>query len=572
MRINVPGACLRYCIGLPDPRVRHQADWDGEDMVRILRATLMMLWLLSPHTGGAEPAPNGVPLAAPVLLPGRHAPHETALVDSLYERGGLLWSANRHLTPQALGVLEIIRVSDTLGLNPQDYGAGQLTSAAQHLLSVTATDTDWRDFDHLLTLAAVRLVSHLHYGRVEPAAAGFELSARPEDLNVATAVSELVTAPDVSQALKAVEPQFYHYDLLKTALRRYRALATQPGLTQLPTPGRKAPRPGDTYTGAPALRTLLLALGDLSPSEIPGNLPGSETRLDPPLVSAIKRFQQRTGLAQDGALGALTFAALTTPFSQRVRQIELTLERWRWLPTFDTPPIIVNIPQFQLFAFRTTGDRLADIQQMPVIVGKSYPRTQTPVFVGSLTYVIFRPYWDIPHQITVHEVLPQWRTHSDYLVRNHFEILRGGGVLADQSRTPATLAGLASGTLRVRQRPGDDNALGAIKFVFPNAHEVYLHGTPVQQLFAQSRRAFSHGCIRVADPVALAAYVLRNTPGDWNSEKITAAMQQSQSVRVTLAQPQKVMILYGTALATEAGPVDFFDDIYGNDLRLEKLL
>jgi len=108
--------------------------------------------------------------------------------------------------------------------------------------------------------------------------------------------------------------------------------------------------------------------------------------------------------------------------------------------------------------------------------------------------------------------------------------------------------------------------------VFPNAHDVYLHGTPVQQLFAQSRRAFSHGCIRVADPVALAAYVLRNTPGDWNSEKITAAMQQSQSVRVTLAQPQKVMILYGTALATEAGPVDFFDDIYGNDLRLEKLL
>jgi len=353
---------------------------------------------------------------------------------------------------------------------------------------------------------------------------------------------------------------------------RYRALASQPELTQLPPPARKMLRTGVTYAGAPALRKLLLALGDLMPGDIPADADATEPTLTSYLVKALKRFQQRHGLLPNGILGAPTFAALSTPMTQRVRQIDLTLERWRWLPALDTPPIIVNIPQFQLFAFSTTADRVADIEQMPVIAGKSYRATQTPVFVGTLKYVVFHPFWDIPHSIAVHEVLPQWRGHPDYLARNHFEIVQGSTPIADQNRTPAALAGLANGTLRVRQRPGDDNALGPIKFVFPNAHEVYLHGTPAQKLFAQSRRALSHGCIRVADPVALAAYVLRNTAGDWTTQKIMATLQRSQSIQVNLAHPIQVMILYGTALATEAGPVEFFDDVYGNDQRLERLL
>ncbi len=540
-------------------------------MVRILGTMVVLLWLGATHTGFAQPTKTVGPVAVEVFA-GRPAPHETVLVAGLYAGGGLLWSADRHLTPQAVALVDAIRASDQLGLKPEDYGATRIAAAVQHLQTGSATDADWRDFDHLLSYAAVRLVSHLHYGRVDPTAAGFELPARPADLNVATAVGDLAKATNVTQVIRAVEPQFYHYDLLKAALARYRALATQPALTQLPPTGQKVPHPGDAYAGAPALRTLLLALGDLSPNEVPVGGQAIQERLDPSLVAALRRFQQRTGLAQDGALGRLTFAALTTPASQRVRQIELTLERWRWLPRFETPPIIVNIPQYQLFAFRTTADRLANIEQMPVIVGKSYPRTQTPVFVGSLKYVIFRPYWDIPRGITVREVLPQWRAHPDYLARNQFEILRGNSVLADQARTAPTMAALANGTLRLRQKPGDDNALGPIKFVFPNAHDVYLHGTPLHQLFAQSRRAFSHGCIRVADPVALAAYALRNTPGEWNTGKIKAAMQQSQSLRVNLSQPIQVMILYGTALATEAGPVYFFDDVYGNDRRLAKLL
>jgi murein L,D-transpeptidase YcbB/YkuD len=273
-------------------------------------------------------------------------------------------------------------------------------------------------------------------------------------------------------------------------------------------------------------------------------------------------------------LGKATFAALTTPLAQRVRQIELTLERWRWLPPFQTPPIIVNIPQFRLFAFRTTEDRVADILQMDVIVGRVFPQMQTPVFEADMRYLVFRPYWDVPYSITNKELLPKIRANPAYLATQHLEIVRGQQDSSPTvAPTPENLEALAKGALRLRQLPGEDNALGLVKFIFPNSYNVYLHSTPAHQLFQESRRAFSHGCIRVSDPVALAEHVLKGAPGDWTREKIEATMHEGSSpVRVNLAQPINVLILYGTALATEAGPTMFFDDIYGYDKRLERQL
>jgi L,D-transpeptidase YcbB len=325
---------------------------------------------------------------------------------------------------------------------------------------------------------------------------------------------------------------------------------------------------GDTYAGAPALRRLLLAVGDLALEQL-----NASVTLDAALTEALRKFQARHGLPADGTLGQQTYRALTTPLTQRVRQLELTLERWRWLPGFESPPIIVNIPQFQLFAFRTNQDRYADIMQMPVIVGQAYEHTRTPVFISDIRFVVFRPYWDVPRSIVVREMLPAIHAHADYLARNNLEIVRGQG---DDGRVlpigPDSIAGLANGQLRLRQRPGEDNALGLIKFVFPNEHNVYMHSTPAHQLFLQSRRAFSHGCIRVSDPLALASYALRNAPGEWSETQITAAMHGSDNSRVVLSRPIRVMILYGTALATEAGPVLFFDDLYGHDRRLVALL
>jgi murein L,D-transpeptidase YcbB/YkuD len=208
-----------------------------------------------------------------------------------------------------------------------------------------------------------------------------------------------------------------------------------------------------------------------------------------------------------------------------------------------------------------------------VIVGRTYPQTQTPVFEGDMRYVILRPYWDVPYNITQHEMLPKIRANPGYLTAQHLEIASGPDDSSPAvAPTPENLAALAAGKLRLRQQPGEDNALGLAKFIFPNNYNVYLHSTPAHGLFKESVRAFSHGCIRVSDPLGLAVLVLKDAPGDWTREKIQAAMNGTTTVRVNLARPINVLILYGTALATEAGPVMFFDDIYGYDRKLERQL
>ncbi len=525
------------------------------------------------------------PLAGPPLA------DETALVQAVYARAEapLLWTMGGRATPQGQALLQVLADAADFGLDPADYGAAPLEEAAARL-SPESSATDLTLYDRLLTRAAVRLISHLHYGRVDPRAAGFELPSPRTDLDIATTVAALAGAADIPAAVAAVEPRFYHYHLLEDALRRYRRLLSDPSLTDLPSPGARTLHAGDPYAGAAALRRLLLAEGDLPAADAPSTAaatagatatapqpptPTPPDTLDAALVQALKRFQERHGLTPDGSLGPGTYAALRTPIAMRVRQIELTLERWRWLPPFDSPPLIVNIPQFRLFAFATTEDRAASILQMPVIVGEAYPDKQTPIFVGDLRYVVLRPYWDVPRSIVLREMLPKIRANETYLRKNHLEIVAGasdsGEVLEPNA---ANIEALAEGRARMRQQPGEDNALGLIKFIFPNAHDVFLHSTPSRALFGAASRAFSHGCIRVSDPVALAEFVLHSTDdGRWTAQQIATALHEGKdNQRVNLAKPIKVMILYGTAMATEAGPVDFFADIYGHDRRLERLL
>lgn len=420
----------------------------------------------------------------------------------------LLWISDGRPTPQALALLRILQSADAYGLEPADYDADGLMGlesslAAAETRSEEAARPDdgtmaarrLAQLDVSLSAAALKLVSDLHYGRIDPRAAGFELGApRPDDLDLAAVLRALARSPDLTRAFSSVEPQFHHYRLLEQALARYRALATE-------------------------------------------------------------QVAQQSALAED------------------VRKIDLTLERWRWLPPFQTPPIIVNIPQFRLFAFQTTEDRAASILQMDVIVGRTFPRMRTPVFAADMKSVVFRPYWDVPRGITVREMLPKIRANPDFLAAEHLEIVQstraGTRILPP---TEDSLEALTSGAARLRQRPGPDNALGLIKFDLPNFHDVYLHSTPAQQLFKERRRAFSHGCIRVSDPVALAAYALRETPGGWTTGKIEAAMHGTETRRVSLARPIRVMIVYATVLAKEDGEVLFFNDLYRQDRRLEQLL
>jgi L,D-transpeptidase YcbB len=531
------------------------------------------LWLASGlllMASGRVPAMEPTSVAEMLGSEASHAPllaasaaATTRIRDSLkaiYADGRPLWSTAAGPSPQARAVLATLADAESYGLRVKDYAVGAPAGAGG------ADDGGSARFDVALSTAALRFIDNLHFGRIDPAEDGFHLGQPPAPLDEPGVLRQLTTAASAEPIIASVEPQFYHYGLLKQALTQYRKLAADPTLAPLPPLTARSIKPGDPFPQAAAVRHLLHALGDFPDDAAAAS---AEPRLDPPLVEAVKRFQERHAIDADGAIGASTYSALSTPPAKRVRQIELTLERWRWLPPFTEPPIIVNIPQYRLFAFNSTRDRKADILQMDVIVGKSYPQTRTPVFADDMKFVIFRPYWDVPRSITLREELPKLRADPGYLERERLEIVRGGSESATPlPATPEVLAELAAGTVRLRQRPGPDNALGLVKFMLPNAYNVYLHSTPAQRLFGEAHRAFSHGCIRVSDPVALAQYVLRDTPGSWTREAIQAAMNGEDSHRVDLAHPIRVMIVYATVLATEAGPVLFFDDIYGHDRQL----
>jgi murein L,D-transpeptidase YcbB/YkuD len=478
-----------------------------------------------------------------------------------------LWSRDGRATEQARALLRELQEAENYGLRTQDYAPENIAPPPEGPARAPAASPEQlARFDVALSRAALRFICDLHFGRVTPEAAGFQLDQPRDPYDLGLALKSLASAPDMARALTAGEPAFYHYKLLKDALAHYRKMALEPHLTELP-PIKSSVKVGDAYAGAAQLRHLLEVLGDLPPG---GTGAAAEPTFDANLSSGVRSFQQRHGLTPDGALGKSTLAALQTPLARRIRQISLTLERWRWLTPFKTPPIIVNIPQFQLFAFRTTEDRVADILQMNVIVGRTFAHTQTPVFEKDMRYVVLRPYWDVPYSITKNEMLPKMRANPRYLAAQHLEIVNGQN---DSSPvvppTPENIEALAAGKLRLRQQPGEDNALGLAKFLFPNSYNVYLHSTPAHRLFQESVRTFSHGCIRVADPLALATLVLKDAPGDWTPEKIQAAMNGTRTIRVNLTRPINVLILYATALATEAGPMLFFDDIYGYDKKLE---
>src|SRR5207248_3265601 len=270
-------------------------------------------------------------------------------------------------------------------------------------------------------------------------------------------------------------------------------------------------------------------------------------------------------------MGRDTLAALATPFAVRIRQLELSLERLRWLPELAPGPVIaVNIPSFRLWAFANARRDGAAQLTMPVIVGGAVSAKKTPVFIGDMRYLEFSPYWNVPATIQKKEIVPKLRRDPGYWKRQELEAVGGGGQ-AITALDARTLDGLARGALRVRQRPGAKNALGAVKFVLPNTMDIYLHGTPAPKLFGQSRRDFSHGCIRVADPMALATFVLADQP-EWTPERIAEAMDAGKTSTVRLARSIPVLIFYTTAIVDAQGRVLFQSDIYDYDQKLEEAL
>lgn len=475
------------------------------------------------------------------------------------------WLHQGSLTPAAQALLGEMRDAANYGLRPGDYRADALLARAGAPLDATSAAALDLDVDS----AVRRFVTHLHRGRFTPRSVGYDLDMAHGDFDADAATRILAASAKPVEALAKFEPEFHHYRLLIAALRHYRALLAAPQPAPLPPLGGPTIKPGQPYAGMHELRARLAQLGDLEASAL-GTQTGND--LDAVTAMALVRFQVRHRLEVDGALGRATRDALNVPLARRIRQLEFSIERSRWLPSrLVSPLIIVNIPQFELFAFHSSDDREQDLLIMDVVVGKVFPENNTPVFSADMTQVVLRPYWDVPRSILVNELLPQIRANPNWVANNDFEIVRGAGddgVVVAQD--VASVAGLESGALRLRQKPGPRNALGNVKFLFPNRYNVYLHDTPSQGAFAQSRRALSHGCVRVADPPALARYVLRNQPG-WTEERIAAAMNAETGTRIALKEPVRVYLIYATAIALEDGRVLFFEDLYHHDEKLEKV-
>jgi murein L,D-transpeptidase YcbB/YkuD len=485
---------------------------------------------------------------------------------SLPRAESLLWFSSGRPTVQAHAAALVLSLAADQGLDPRDYDTDLISRRlAQASHGARLDEPTQAALDSALTHALQRYLSDLQNGRVDPRRihANFDVQ-RGAPLDAAGYLRTAALQQRVAEALREAEPRVPMYAALRRMLDRYRALvghsAWQAPLPPIPS-GKLAP--GQAWAGLPLLARRLEALGDF-PAEtaVPARLEGT-------LVTALQAFQERHGLTPDGVLGRATLQQLGVTPEARVRQIELTLERLRWTPLLQGPRmIVVNVPEFVLRAYEVRDGKV-DVQvTMKVIVGKAMD-TRTPLFDEDMRFIEFSPYWNVPPSIARNETVPRLRRDPAYFGRQGFEFVTPAGEVVN-TRTASHLDAVLRGGWRIRQRPGPDNALGGIKFVFPNRDNIYLHHTPAPTLFARDRRDFSHGCIRVEEPVALARFVLQGDPG-WTEERIRAAMEEGESSVLRLSQPMPVLIAYSTVIV-KGGRVFFYPDIYGHDRLLDQAL
>src|ERR1700741_4531293 len=387
----------------------------------------------------------------------------------------------------------------------------------------------------------MRHLSDVHIGRVNPKNLSFAINVEPKKLDLARVVSNAIATGRVAETVRSAEPRFVQYRNLKAAYARYRALAADTTLPTVTAP--RTVKVGEQFPDVMSLRRRLVAFGDLPRNALSAS---AGTTYDAGTAGAVARFQDRNRLTTDSLLNATTVAAINVSPARRARQLELALERIRWLPSLDKGKFIVaNVPSFQLYAFDSVGGTGRPTVQMNVVVGKA----------------------DVGR-----ETLPSIRRDRGYMARNDMEIYSGDGDSGPGlPATSANLARVASGDLGIRQRPGPRNSLGLAKFIFPNDHNVYFHGTPATELFSRSRRDFSHGCIRLEDPAALATWILRD-PRNWSRQQVEQAMNGANSRRVNLTRQIPVVIYYTTAVVWPDGRLGFFDDVYKHDAKLESVL
>jgi murein L,D-transpeptidase YcbB/YkuD len=480
------------------------------------------------------------------------------------------WTRDGRPTASALAFIEAFSKAAAKGLNPEDYDGPRWQ---QRIQSLNPKNQDGiAQFDVAMTIAVMRYISDLHIGRVNPTHFNFDIDINAKKYDLAEFVSDqAVDAADVPGLIRTVEPNSEQYRNTEAALAHYIDLAKQQDQAHA-TPLTVVDKPisvGQPFAEAPAL---------LSRLQLEGDAPADETAAsiyDRALSDAVKSYQHRHGITEDGKLTPQTVKSLNVPLSSRVVQLQDSLERWRWLPDqYLNAPLIVNLPEFVLHVY--DPDHKPEFT-MKVVVGKVLGEHQTPVFAHMMKYLIFRPYWNVPADIAKKELVPHMAANKGYLEAKNYEVTDSKGKLL----TDYTVHQVAHGGVMVREKPGPKNSLGLVKFMFPNMYDIYLHSTPQPELFSRTRRDFSHGCVRLQEPAKLAAWVLsgqkdneRGSDGDdWDLEKVEEAMNNGpDNHQVNLKTPIPIVIFYVTAFVEDDGHTHFFDDIYGYDAQLQAVL
>ena len=482
------------------------------------------------------------------------------LLLEIYEQRDYLptWNDQRQIGE----LLAAIKTTAADGLDPSDYHLKQVELIYAELLAgrqVSPAEKAVQDF--ILTDSLARLGYHKLFGKVNPYTFDPHWNFRRElnDIDPATALQSAIASPSLTDFLNDFFQRGWVYRNLQAALADYHQIAANGGwpvIAEGPTL-----KPGGSDRRLPALARRLIISGDLAPRTAVDKL----TIYDESLQKAVRHFQERHALETDAAVGPATLRALNVPVEKRVEQLEVNIERARWvLDDIEDDFVLVNIAGFRAYLLR---DRKV-VWETKVQVGKTY--YQSPVFRDEIKYLVFNPTWTVPYSIATKEILPKIKRDPNFFASRDFDLKDNSGKLIDSSSVDWATITARNFRFWLVQRPGPNNALGRVKFMFPNKHAVYLHDTPSKTLFGKAARAFSHGCIRVENPFDFAEQLLG---GDgWNQQKFRQVLDTKKTKTVLLSKPLSVLLLYWTAMAKPDGTVYFFDDVYARDERIVEAL
>lgn len=551
----------------------------------IICTTLLLLFIIPMSASSRETAPIR-PVQAdiaeyiktritqagspPNIIIGEERLHNTVMLARFY-RGRAFspaWTRATGTSLQADALIKAIEDSRNEGLTPDYYHLMKIRTLLSEIRSGPAGKSlpdpeTLSNLDLLLTDAFLLLSCHLSAGCVNPVTLDVEWHADRGSVDVVSILETALEENIVEETLINLLPSQYGYSRLRQALTHYRKMAEADGGWPAVSKGPSLKK-GLTDKRVVELRNRLIASGDLEPD-------GKEENdlFDERLEQAVIGFQKQHGLDTDGVVGHATLNALNVPVEARIRQIEINMERLRWIPRdLGQRYIIVNIANFELDVVENSETVLS----MKVVVGKDF--WHTPVFRSDMTYLEFNPYWNVPKNILIRDILPKMEKDPDYISKINLKAVwvgQGRTEVIDPKALDWSQTSDSGFHYRLRQDPGPQNPLGRIKFMFPNRFDVYLHDTPVKGLFARNVRAFSHGCIRIEKPMELAEYLLKSDPS-WTAEKIQATIDDGRNKAVRLPRIEPVYILYLTAWVDEAGTLQFRDDVYKRDIKLDKSL